>query len=141
MIRVRDEATDTWQEFPYPPGVEHVNEVSLRADGLVWLLLLRPRVTTVNTHDPRPNDFILLDPATGEYVPPPTVCDGRVIQAEPGEGAWVAAYAPGTWDHATLCHSATGEQRDVLPADVRDRNIGWSFAQGRRLAHAGRWEL
>ena len=26
VIRVRDEATDTWQEFPYPPGVEYVNQ-------------------------------------------------------------------------------------------------------------------
>ncbi len=133
VIRVRDEATDTWREFPYPPGVEYVNWASLHADGLVWLLLL----SQFNyTSDPRPDDVLLLDPATGEYSPPPTVCDGRVIQADPGEGEWVAAYAPGTSDHATLCHSETGEQRDVLPADGMDWRVsespdgGWIILAG-----------
>ncbi len=116
VIRVRDEATGTWQEFPYPPSIVNVDGANLRSDGMVWLLL-----DWEASNDPRPDDFILLDPATGEYSPPPTVCDGRVIQAEPGEGQWVAAYAPGTSDHATLCHSETGEQRDILPVEME----GW----------------
>jgi hypothetical protein len=104
---------EVWQEFPYPPGVDEVYGVSQRADGIVVALNSR--------EIPAPKDVWLLDPETGEYERPPGVCEERIIQAPTEkEGEWVVIRRNDV--ERLLCHSWTGEMRDVLP----DKLESWS---------------
>ena len=136
ILRIYNANTDTWHEYPYPPGVESIWGTSLRADGLIVVRLSFDYLSP----DPRPADMLLLDPANGEYMPYPTVCEGRVLKAEPGEGHWTIASEDEQHD-AVLCHSETGEQRAVLPASLTTERQVFSSPDGVWLVVTGSdWE-
>ncbi len=98
---------DEWHSFPYPPNVDSVGDATLRPDGMVVVMLSRLG------DNMRPENVWLLDPQTSTYVHPPMVCEGNVIKAMPGEtGEWVIGHNS---EDTFLCHSGTGQIRDVLP--------------------------
>jgi hypothetical protein len=131
VIRVLD--GEVWREFPYPPGVEYIDRLVLQSDGLVYVKQGTgdlPSFRSATAVD-RAASVWLLDPNTGEYSRPPAVCDGLIVQAEEDEaGIWTVAFHSLEED-PFLCHSGTGEMRDVLPEGLG----GWSVFQSEDASH------
>lgn len=115
VIQVTDINTDTQREYPFPPDVSSIYSAVKRPDGLIVV-----RLNWEFGSDPQPSDVLLLDPNTGLYEPAPTVCNGQVLQAEPGQGAWTIAYLDADYERPVLCNSEDGDQRDVLPSGRTD---------------------
>src|SRR5690606_8384447 len=86
-IRVFNQDENTWTEYPYPADTPSISSGKILPDGRIELLL-----NFENYRNPRPDDILLLDPTTGLYESPPTVCDGQVIQQPSGMGDWSTAY-------------------------------------------------
>lgn len=102
---------EVWRTFPFPPQVDSVSTARMRDDGMIVFSMLSPDDLSQDTTIP-PHAIWLLDPHTGTYTRPPTVCDGQVLAAMPGEaGEWVVLETEGA---ALLCHSGTGQMHDVL---------------------------
>lgn|GEM_PF-935009 len=123
LIRLFD--GDMRREFPYPPNVERVNGAALRLDGMIMVTSGSVDFDFRQTNNAlSPENVWLLDPETGNYERPATVCEGRVLQALPGEvGKWTVAYRDDTYEEAFLCHSQTGEMRDVFPDGLTEYKI------------------
>lgn len=141
MIRVLDAETGMWREYPYPIPDRSFN-AALRPDGLVDVRIFNER-----GGDPLPGELFVLDPATGIYTQPATVCEDKVIQAEAGEEKWVAAYRDEEKTDAFLCYSETGEMRDALPSNLREWKVYLNpsgthlVAMGADLSNGDRFEV
>jgi hypothetical protein len=86
-------------------GPTPLDPTAIFADGVRWKIVQSPQ-------PPQPTATV-----SATQMPAPTVCDGRVTQAAPGEGEWEVASPDDEMPGGYLCHSATGERRDVLPPD------------------------
>lgn len=127
MIEVFD--GNTWRSYPYPPDADSVSDAALRPDGIVEIVLEFMEMKL----DPLPEDVWLLDPQTGDYSRPPTVCEARVLTASPGE--WVTVYVDE--ERTFLCHSGTGEMREI-PLKEFDNWEVFSSPDGAYLVLIGR---
>lgn len=128
IIRVYDETQASWQEFPFPDDFDHVDYVDRQPDGQLRMKSYKHfYYVTLSLPEPEPDpeELRILDLSTGIYTRPASVCNGRIFKADPGNGRWVVAvFDDGGEGHAILCHSETGEMRDVLPDDY----VRWRVA-------------
>ncbi len=118
VIRVYNTADDTWTTYPYPDNVSLAYDARLLPDGMIRLRLNREP-----WERPFPGDVILLNPDTGVYSEPPTVCEGNVLQVPAEAGEWMIP--PYDWDDETpvICHSHTGELLSILPEGFYDWGV------------------
>src|SRR6266496_5723763 len=84
FVKTFDQTERTWKEFPYPTESKILSgNISMRPDGNIlfnWYYGSRPS-------DEWP-DAWTLDPSTGVFSKPQTVCSGY-IQDLQGDGEWV----------------------------------------------------
>jgi len=107
VIRVKDAATKMWRDYAFPEGKE-IHKATMQPDG-------RIRVSWSYEDTDSPDSTRLLNPGTGLYERPDTLCEGKVLQVPDDQGQWVVLYHEGNYGDHFLCHSSTGEQREDLP--------------------------
>jgi hypothetical protein len=86
-------------------GPTPLDPTAIFADGVRWEIV------------PSPPSAQPTATVSATQTPAPTVCEGLILQAAPGEGEWEVASPDAEMPGGYLCHSATGERRDVLPPD------------------------
>lgn len=114
IVRIFDGETGVWRDYPYPVESVSFEEAVLQSDGLIRLYFYRYD----EQFEPLPSNVLMLDPTKGLYTAPRTVCADQVVQAAAGEGRWTAPYHSEADQKILLCHSGTGEQRDILPSNL-----------------------
>jgi hypothetical protein len=119
VIRVFDDKIGEWGEYPFPSAVPGLQfNTDMLDNGLVRVWIHKER-----NEDLWPGQVFLLDPETGVYTEPPTICEGKVIRAEAGQGKWTVVYHDEEKSEAFLCQSETGEIRDVTFVSLPERAV------------------
>ncbi len=106
VVRVYDNASNSWYEYPYPDGVNTLsNGINVRSDGSIVLNLYSYSSQA---------DIWILDPQTGNFSLAEIVCQSRVKDL-PGQGFWLYVYSD---SQTRLCFTETGVESDPLPDDI-----------------------
>lgn len=118
IVKAFDQTARTWKEFPYPTEATILSEnISVRPDGNIlfnWYYGSKPSAQWP--------DAWMLDPTTGVFSKPQTVCNGY-IQDLSGNGEWVIFVSES--DHETrMCFTETGAESPPLPLP---HNMNWSL--------------
>ncbi|HEX2623465.1 MAG TPA: hypothetical protein VHL11_25060 [Phototrophicaceae bacterium] len=114
-IQIRAALDAEWQSFPFPDDIEPVECMTLRSDGL-WTVQARCFGMDIEPEPASLNTVRLLDPVTGIYTIPETICDGQ-LKASAGEGVWVYVIDPKS-QLTGLCFTENGELRGNLPVNI-----------------------
>lgn|GEM_PF-3614482 len=112
VVRVYDEATETWREFPFPNEVEQFVEITREDENILALSTEYPRGPYGT--QALPEAQWLLNVVTGEYSRPEIICGER--RASEGEGYWVV-YQEALRTPGFLCNTETGARLEPLPIE------------------------
>lgn len=136
-IRVYVAEEDDWQSFDFPEDIPSVYSLTMQSDGMIRIIA-RPDndfwgmsdIRNFHERHFKPQNVILLDPATGTYTLAPTVCEGLVPQDPPGtDGSWVVTFRDNAYMDPMLCQTQTGEMREILPQGLgREASTGHSVS-------------
>lgn len=107
-LYVRNFPGALWQQFDYPEGFETVECLSRRTNA-TWIVR--------SSCDPDTSEARILNPNSGQYTEPETVCWSH-IKALPAEGQWVVVTDPEI-RAAVLCFTEDNNIRHVLPPEFR----------------------
>ena len=123
LVLVYDESLDEWLEFPYPDDEVNIYQATRRTDGTIYIQTRGYDGFSPYRYFANPDDVLILEPETGDYSAPQTVCEGHYVRALEGSGRWGIVRRDSETIQSFLCHSETGEIRDVLPENIYDWTI------------------
>jgi hypothetical protein len=119
-VELPDETTDAIHLYPFPIKGPEIMKAELQEESRIL-------VTTRYARSDSRLAFFLLDPKTGLYQHTyvPTVCEGRVLQAAPGEGAWTIVDRRNYYrsEDMFLCQTETGQMRQPKGINLEDMGL------------------
>jgi hypothetical protein len=130
ILRVYNQETKTWKEYPYPEALEIITNTDTRSDGII--VLNEPYVEPTEEMP----EIWLFNPATGEFSLAEKVC-GWKAKASPRKGQWVF-YTDPTTGNRHACFTETGQRTTGLPD-----KLGWInepiFGSSPKPSPDGKW--
>jgi hypothetical protein len=135
IVRVYDDAAETWQEFPYPDAFASVDDAQRQA-SVIALQVVEDRAYSPD--EPQWTPWTL-NPITGEFALYVTPC---IDWSHPNTlelnvtDRWVFFYDSRLTNRAGLCRTGTGELRGLLPVGAAPQDqYGWVIEE----SPTGRW--